>query len=169
MSGSDGVYTIGHALNEQNARAKGEPTEAQKQQAKRMARGRVVHKDIRKQREADEAASTQVRTDMRRKALGFDPTKAKVTVARSAEPANIVTKTGESVKNTGRMTQAEFDGSKAKHDKLYERDSSGKFVINCTAARTYRQQVWNHYNWRKADLSEQPEHPNVMAVQLAGI
>jgi HSP90 family molecular chaperone len=169
MSESDGAYTIGHAWAEQNARAKGEPTEAEKEQAKRMARGLFVHPDIRKQREAEEAAITQMRTDLRRRVLGFDPTEVKVTTTRSAKPANMVTKTGEIVENTERMTQAEFDGTKSKHDKLYERDSSGNFVINCAAARTYRQQVWNHFNWRKAELSEQPEHPNVMAVQLAGI
>tara|TARA_R110002012_G_scaffold265666_3_gene449074 strand:+ start:1395 stop:2060 length:666 start_codon:yes stop_codon:yes gene_type:complete len=68
-----------------------------------------------------------------------------------------------------KMSKMEFDGSKTKHDKIFAKDSSGKWVHNSAAARTYRQQVWNHFNWRKADLSEQPEHPNAMAVQLAGV
>ena len=66
-----------------------------------------------------------------------------------------------------KMSKMEFDGRKAASNKLYEKDSSGKWVHNCAAARTYRQQVWNHFNWRKADLSEQPPHPDVTAVQLA--
>ena len=101
---------------------------------------------------------------------GYKPSKGtKITVVTT--PANKVTKTGEIVKNdvSKKPTQVEFDGTKSKHDKLYERKSSGKFVINCAAARTYRQQAWNHFNWRKAGLSEQPEHPDVTAVQLAAI
>ena len=167
MSGSE-VYTIGHALNEQNARAKGEPTEADKAHQKRTDNAK---RRVRKQREEKEAIEAKIRTNKRRIALGFDPTKVKVTVTRRAEPANMVTETGEIVKNTGRMTQAEFDGSKAKHDKLYEKDSSGNWVINSPAAKTYRHQVWEYMSKQRDDAGNliRTEHPDARAVQVAGI
>lgn len=171
MSESDGVYTILDALNEQNARAKGEPTEADKAHEKRTEalKKRMGQKSYAKKQH--EAMQAERRRQERRAALGFDPTKVKVTVTRKAEPANIVTKTGEIVENTGRMTQAEFDGRKAKHDKLYEKDSSGKWVINCPAAKTYRHQVWEYMSKQRDDAGDliRTEHPDARAVQLAGI
>ena len=143
MSESDGVYTIGHALNEQNARARGEPTEADK--------------------------AHQKRTRSLRKRMGLGPTR--VTMSHSAKPVVRANKTDKTVENTGRMSQAEFDGSKAAHDKLYEKDSSGKWVINCDAAKTYRHQVWEYMSKQRDDAGNliRTEHPDARAVQLAVI
>ena len=168
MSESDGVMTIGDLLMEAQCRQQGIPTPADKAHERRTENAK---KRVRQQRGKREAIEAKIRREERRRALGFDPTKVKVTVTTSAEPANIVTKTGEIVKNTGRMTQAEFDGSKAKHDKLYERDSSGKWVHNCAAARTYRQQVWEYMSKQRDDAGNfiRTEHPDARAVQVAGI
>jgi len=91
-------------------------------------------------------------------------------------PANKVTKTGEIVKNDvsegtkpRKMTKLEFDGKMDLHRKLYERDSSGKWVHNCAAARTYRHQVWEYNSKQRDEAGEliRTEHPDVRAVQLA--
>tara|TARA_R100000234_G_C4991459_1_gene175758 strand:+ start:615 stop:1112 length:498 start_codon:yes stop_codon:yes gene_type:complete len=72
---------------------------------------------------------------------------------------------------TGKMTKAEFDGSKAKHDKIMERDASGKRVHNCAAAKAYRHQVYEYMSKQRDDAGNliRTEHPDARAVQLAGI
>ncbi len=167
MSESE-VYTIGDFIKDAQCRKMGIPTDADLAYERRRLEQEEY---VRKQRERADAKRAKKRTEKRRAALGFDPTKVKVTVSRKAEPANIVTKTGEIVKNTGRMTKAEFDGSKAKHDKIMERDASGNRVHNCAAAKTYRHQVWEYMSKQRDDAGNliRTEHPDAKAVQLAGI
>ena len=96
-------------------------------------------------------------------------------VTTATIPANKVTKTGEIVKNDvsegtkpKKMTQLEFDGKMDLHRKLYEKTPSGKWVINCAAARTYRHQVWEYNSKQRNEAGEliRTEHPDVKAVQL---
>ena len=72
---------------------------------------------------------------------------------------------------TKKMSKMEFDGSKAKHDKIMERNSSGKFVINCAGAKTYRREAWEYMSKQKDESGEliRTEHPDARAVQLAGV
>ena len=101
----------------------------------------------------------------------------KVTVAKTQPTLKVNKETGK-LRATGasdfkrnKMTKIEFDGVKTKHDRIYVRDSSGKWVHNCASAKTYRQQVWNHFNNVRDEAGEliQPEHPNVNDVQLAAV
>ncbi|MDB4345493.1 hypothetical protein OAA43_00295 [bacterium] len=175
------VMTIGDLLTAQAAREKGVQTQADNETERRVA---STARHQAKLRKAEHDRKSRNRTDERRDSSvaykggkGYNPLTAKVkgTTATTRPALTVDRETGElkatdaSTFKRKKMTQAEFNGSKMKQDKLYEKDSSGKWVHNCAAARTYRQQVWNHFNWRKADLSEQPEHPDAMAVQLTGV
>ena len=86
-------------------------------------------------------------------------TPSRKTVVTAVEDTNPRTK----------MTKLEFDGKMDLHRKLYEKTPSGKWVINCAAARTYRHQVWEYNSKQRDEAGEliRTEHPDVKAVQLA--
>ena len=163
------VMTIGDLLTAQAARKQGVQTQADNETERRKASTAKHQARLRKkEQELVNHHNTSRRRDSPvayKGGKGYDPLTAKVKgTVSTTRPALIVdretgelTATNETTFKPNKPTQAEFDGSKSKHDKLYEKDSSGKWVHNCAAARTYRQQVWNHFNWRKAYLSEQPE------------
>lgn len=89
--------------------------------------------------------------------------------ARKPSRKTVVTAVEDTNPRPKKMTQLEFDGRMDLHRKLYEKTPSGKWVINCAAARTYRHQVWEYNSKQRDEAGEliRTEHPDVKAVQLA--
>lgn len=123
--------------------------------------------------------------DTRRRAMGLDPLTGelpkpkpeemsateRIALAEAKKPSRktVVTAVEDTNPRPKKLTQLEFDGKMDLHRKLYEKTPSGKWVINCAAARTYRHQVWEYNSKQRDEAGEliRTEHPDVKAVQLA--
>ena len=90
---------------------------------------------------------------------------------RTPSLKTVVTAVEDTNPRPKKLTQLEFDDRLELNRKLFEKDSSGKWVINCAAARTYRHQVWEFKSKQRDEAGNliRTEHPDARAVQLAGI
>lgn len=160
--------------------------EGKDEHAKRVARP-FVHKDILAKQKAEAEWKASRRRAERREAMGLNedgtlpepkPEEMSATERTALAEAKkkpsrktVVTAVEDTNPRPKKLTQLEFDGRMDLHRKLYEKTPSGKWVINCAAARTYRHQVWEYNSKQRDEAGEliRTEHPDVKAVQLAAV